>query len=202
MLFIVNPGAAAQPLASTELGDSPYLHDPANALAVSETATTLAQALEANKSYPSIQVADSSKFPDARGYLVIGLGYDYQVGPVPYVGVGSSSQLLLDPAFVIPVAVPPGAAVNLAERLSDDEVPHGDGDFWLTPSPAGRAACETNVDDIAAGGREVAKTVTYPNDIGLAGSGLPTKGAPRLSGAVEVWAADDPDAEVAAARSA
>ena len=200
VLFILGPNAGAQPLASTELGDSPFLHDPTTALAVTETATTLGQALEANHQYPSIQVASSADFPDERGFLVIGFGYGYQVGPVPYLGVGSSGQLLLDPSFTFPVAVPSGATVNLAVRLPDDQMPHGDGDFWLTPSPAGRAACESNIDDIAAGGRTIVKAVTYPSDIGLGGAGLPAHGVPRLTDAVEVWSSDDTDAEVAAAR--
>lgn len=202
MLFIIHDDAAAQPLASTELGGSPYLHDPADGFAVTETSTVTAQMLEADRQYPSIAVTSSLAFPDARGYVVIGLGYDYQVGPVPYLGTGGISQLLLDPAFTFPRAIPNGAIVNLVERRSDEEMPHGNGDFWLTPAPAGRAACEQNIDDIAAGGRTVTKTVTYPSDIGLGGAGLPAKGVPRITDAVAVWSADGTDAEVAAARSA
>lgn len=202
MLFIVNPNAVAQPLASNELGGSPYLHDPTNGLAVTETSTTVTQALEADRQYPAIAVASSATFPDTRGYLIFGYGYDYQVGPVPYLGTGGTGQLLLDPAFTFSRAVPNGARVNLVERRSDEQMPHGDGDFWLTPAPAGRSACEQNIDDIAAGGRTVAKTVTYPSDIGLGAAGKPTKGAARITDAVAVWSADDTDAEVAAARSA
>ncbi len=68
--LIINPNAAAQPLASTELGESPYLHDPTNSLVITETATSLAQPLEANHQYPSVQVASTVGFPDTRGYVV------------------------------------------------------------------------------------------------------------------------------------
>lgn len=193
-------GSAIMPLAATIIGDDPYLHDPTTATVITETTTTLGQPLEASHRYPTVQVASTVGFPDEKGFVVFGFGFDYQVGPVPYLGVSGSNQLLLDPAFTIPAAVPNGATVNLAARMSDDQVPHGDGDFWVTPSPAGRVSCESNLDDIAAGGRNVTKTVAYPGDVGLGGAGRPTHGVARLTDAVEVWGGDDLDAEVAAAR--
>lgn len=186
---------------SAESGDSPYLHDPTTSTVVTETATALAQPLEANHRYPFIQVASTAGFPDEKGYVVFGFGFSYEVGPVPYLGVSGANTLLLDPSFTVPVAVPSGVVVNLAARMSDDQVPHGDGDFWLTPSPAGRVACEANLDTIAAGGHEVVKTVLYPGDVGLGAAGRPTHGVARLTGAVSVWGGDDLDAEMAAARS-
>jgi hypothetical protein len=201
MIFlVVSPAATVTPLASTEDGDSPYLHDPTTSTVVDETVTTLAQPLEAGHQYPTIQVASTVGFPDAKGYVVFGFGFSYQVGPVPYLGVSGTNQLLLDPAFIIPNAVPSNATVNLAARMSDDQVPHGDGDFWLTPSPAGRVACEDDIDSIAAGGADVVKTVLYPSDVGLGGAGRPTHGVPRLTDAVSVWGGDDLDTEVAQAR--
>jgi hypothetical protein len=192
--------ATLTPLKSTELGDSPYLHDPTVSLVITENQTTLAQPLEANHQYPTILVASTTGFPDASGYVVFGFGFEYQVGPVPYLGINGSGQLIIDPAFNVPVAVPNGAIVNLAARMSDDQVPHGDGDFWITPSPAGRVACEVHLDEIAAGGRDVVKTVLYPGDVGLGGAGLPTHGVPRLTDAVSVWSSDNTDTEVETAR--
>ena len=200
--FIVLSGASSAPLAASTPGDGPYLHDPTSSLVITETQTTLAQLLEVGHQYPSVTVASTTDFPDERGWLVFGFGFEYQVGPIPYLGKSGPTQLLLDPAFTIPNAVPVSASVNLAALMSDDDdkMPHGDGDFWATPSPAGRAACEDDIDLIVAGGREVIKTVVYPSDVGLGGSGLPTKGVPRLSGVVSVFASDDIDAEVEAAR--
>ena len=197
--LIVSSGFAT-PMAAIADGESPYLHEPNNSLVVTETVTTLAQPLEAGHQYPIISVASITGFPDVRGYLVFAFGFEYQVGPVPYLGTGGVGQLLLDPAFSMPTAVPNGATVNLAARMSDDQVPHGDGDFWLTPSPAGRVACEGNLDDISAGGREVVFEVKYPSDIGLGGAGLPTHGVPRLTDAVQVWGGDNSDQELADAR--
>lgn len=183
----------------TAVGEGPYMHDPTDSTAITEIHTTLSQALEAGHQYPAITVASTASFPDQRGYVVFGFGFEYQVGPVPYLGV-SGGTLLLDPAFVIPTAVPSGASVNLASRLSDDLMPHGDGDFWLTPSPSGRVAAENDIDSIAAGGRELTKTVVYPGDIGLGGAGLLTHGVPRLTDAVAVWGSDNLDTEIATAR--
>lgn len=198
--IIVDPTAKATRLSSTKAGDGPYLHDPAEPLVITETATTLAQPLEANHSYPVVQVADSGLFPDTRGFVVFNFGFGNQVGPVPYLGISGPVALLLDPAFIVPVAVASGVVVNLATRMSDDQVPHGDGDFWLTPSPAGREACENDIDSIASGGRDIVKTVLYPGDQGLAGGGDQTHGVPRITDAVAVWSSDDTDAEVALAR--
>jgi hypothetical protein len=198
--ILVDPTAKATRLSSTKDGDGPYLHDPTKSLVITETATTTTQPLEANHSYPIVHVTDSSLFPDTSGFVVFAFGFGNEVGPVPYLGVSGSTALLLDPAFVIPVAVPSGVVVNLAARMSDDQTPHGDGDFWLTPSPAGREACENDIDSIAAGGRNIVKTVLYPGDQGLAGAGLPTRGASRLTGAVSVWASDDVDSEVELAK--
>ncbi len=184
---------------ATKIG-GPYLHDPETSTVITETYTTLAQPLEAGHQYPSVAVASTADFSDSKGFVVFGFGFEYQVGPVPYIGVSGTGTLLLDPAFTVPVAVPSGASCNLAARMSDDQVPHGDEDFWLTPSPAGRVTCEADLDLIAAGGREVVKTVLYPGDVGLGGAGLPTHGVPRLSDVVEVFGGDDLDVEVPTAR--
>lgn len=200
IVFIVSPNATATSLASMKSSDSPYLHDPVNSLAFTETQSTTVQSLEADHRYTSITISSTVGFPDEAGFLVLGLGFDYQVGPVPYLGIGGVGQLLLDPSFIIPIAVPAGATINLAARMSDNQMPHGDGDFWLTPSPAGRSACGTDIDSISAGGRTIVKTILYPGDIGLGGAGLPTHGVPRLTDAVSVWGSDDLDTEVAEAR--
>jgi hypothetical protein len=198
--LIVNPAALSTPLPSSKSDDGPYLHDPTDSVVITETQTTLTQALEENHQYPLVAVADTSEFPDEAGYLVFAFGYENQVGPVPYLGVSGTSHLILNPSSTISSAVALGATVNLAARMSDDQVPHGDGDFWLTPSPAGRAACESNIDDIAAAARAVTMTVQYPGDIGLAGAGLPTHGVDRISDIVAVFSSDDTDDEVATAR--
>jgi len=186
--------------ASNETGGGPYLHDTTTTLLTTETATTLTQALGEGQQYPNVSVVSSTGFPDSPGYVVFGFGHSYQVGPVPYLGVSGANTLFLNPSFVITEAVPVGASVNLAVRLSDDQAPGGDNDCWLTSSPAGRVACENNISDIAAGGRNITLSVVYPGDVGLGGAGLPTHGVARLSDIVEVFAGDDIDAEVAEAR--
>jgi hypothetical protein len=188
--------------AVADVGGGPYLHDPSTSTVVDDTVTTVSQELEESHQYPMVAVASTAGFPDERGYLVFGYGWSYQSEPVPYLGV-SGSNLLLDPAYTFAKTIPNGATVNLAARMSDDQVPHGDEDFWLTPSPAGRVACQSDIDSIAAGGAAVTNDVRYPSDVGLGGGpGLPTSGAPRLSDAVMVWGGDDLDAELAAAREA
>jgi hypothetical protein len=201
MIILLATNAVLTPFsAAAEEGGGPYLHDPGDSLVITETQTVLAQLLEASHQYPNVQVVSTTGFPDTKGFVVFAFGFGYEVGPVPYLGVTGATTLLLDPSFVVPVAVPSGATANLAARMSDDQVPHGNEDFWLTPSPAGRAACETDLDSIAAGASDLKKTVLYPGDVGLGGAGLPTHGVPRLTDAVDVWASDDVDEEVATAR--
>jgi hypothetical protein len=200
MISLVVTSAVLTPFAANAVGGGPYLHNPTDSLVIAETATTLTQALEAGHQYPNVSVASTVGFPDSKGFVVFGFGYGYEVGPVPFLGVSGTGTLLLDPAFTVPVAVPNGAIVNLAARMDDTQVPHGDNDCWLTSSPAGRASCETNIDDISAGGKAVTKTVIYPNPVGLAGADRPTHGVARVNGVVSVFASDDIDNEVATAR--
>lgn len=199
-VILITSSATVTPLEPSEDGGGPYLHSPDDSLVIAETTTTLGQALEVGHQYPNITVASTTDFPDAEGYVVFGFGYDYQVGPVRYLGVSGPMTLILDPAFTFPSDVPNGAIVNLADRMSDDQVPHGDEDFWVTPSPAGRVSCEENIDDVSAAGTDVIKDVLYPGDVGLGGAGLPTHGVPRLTDAVMVWGSDDLDSEIATAR--
>ena len=179
----------------------PFLHDPSNSTVVDQTTTTLAQTLEAGHQYTTITVASTTGFPDSKGFLVLGLGFQYEAGPIPYLGVASPTVLFIDPAFIVPSDVPSGVVVNLAYRMSDNQVPHGDGDFWVTSAGAGREFCISDIDSIASGAREIIKTTIYPNDVGLAGYGLPTHGVQRITGVVAVWSGDDIDIEVDNARN-
>lgn len=183
---------------------SPYLFESiTEGLDITETATTLATSpLVAGQGYRLVAVADSSGFPDAEGWVVFGYGYEYQAGPVHYLGVAGPNNILIDPEYTFTETVPVGASINLLTS-QNPPVPElgGSGNFWLTDSPSGRVAAEAAVDAITAAGYTVTKTVSYPGDIGLGNAGYPTHGAQALSDVVQCFAGSDVDGEVETARS-
>jgi hypothetical protein len=178
------------------------IYDTDAGIPVTETSSTTTMAIEADHAVNLLSVADATQFPDEAGYLVVGLGYDYEAAPVPYLGRAGTLQLVLDPTFKFPAAVPVGSRVNLLTGPSPQAPAHPEtnGAFYLTGSPVGRVAAAQNVRKLAAAGVDVRVTVEYPGDHGLAGEGLPTHGAAALGDVVSVFAGDDVDSEVAAAR--
>lgn len=184
-------------------GIGPYLFEGVSkGLAITEIVTTLTSApLLAGQEYRLLTVANASSFPDVEGWVVFGYGYDYQSGPVHYLGRAGPTAILIDPDFVFTQNVPVGANVNLlASNRPPTSTPDQIGDFWLTDSPAGRVAAEATIDTIAAAGYEVDLHVSYPGDVGLGYAGHPTHGVQALSDIVQCFAGADVDAEVEAAR--
>jgi hypothetical protein len=169
--------------------DEGFICDEHAGLPITEVETEVAQAISEGRSYRVLAVADATEFPDEPGHLVIAFGYDNQTAYVPYLGRASNGELLLDPSYRFPFAVDAGAAVHLLAGRTAPATLGVDGDFWLTPSPVGRVACVKLVEDIVAGGMSFRKTVVYPGDEGLGRGEV-----------VAVFAGDDIDAEVAAAR--
>jgi hypothetical protein len=184
---------------SWEAGNSPYLSEGiGKGLAVTETADTLGTEVLAGHQYALLNVTSSASFPDSSGYLVLGYGWDYQTGPVPYLGVSGSTYLVLDPTYTFPFTVPAGADVRLLNGKSAPTPSKGQ--FWLTATPDGRLAAMGFVDFITAAGYDLKKTVLYPGDMGLGNEGYPTSGSAKLSDIVRVFGGDDLDTEIPALR--
>lgn len=185
-------------------GVGPYLFEGVNkGLALTEVATvTATDPLLAGSQYRVVQVGSTTDFPDTEGWVVFGYGYEYQTGPVHYLGLAGPTAILLDVGFTFMATIPVGASVNMLVDDLPPVVSFGEpGDFWLTDSPAGRVAAMAAIDSIAAAGYEVTKTITYPGDVGLGNAGHPTHGTEAISDIVQSFAGSDVDGEVAAARS-
>lgn len=177
------------------------IYDPQAGLLVTESVSTTTAKLDPRQGYKFLAVTDSTQFPDAPGWLCLGLGYSYQAGPVRYFGRAGSAQLLLDPGYQFPATIPAGATVNLLTGPTPGQPSHPEaGAFYLCSSPAGRIAAQGIVASMAAAGVGVHVNIQYPGDRGLAGEGLPTTGQQQLNGLVDAFAGDTVDAEVAAAR--
>jgi hypothetical protein len=175
------------------------IHDPAEALGPDEIVTTTSvTSLLEGQGYRVVTVTDASEFPDAEGLVIFGYGYEYQAGPVHYLGRAGTGAILIDPNFIFPETVPVGASVNMLETSETGDGVTGD--FWLTDSPAGRVAAEATIDQLVAAGYVVTKTISYPGDVGLGNAGYPTSGAQALSDIVGCFAGSDVDAEVELAR--
>jgi hypothetical protein len=201
----VTPEAAPE----GQAGDpGPYLLDPSGSLPVTSIGADVGARLDAGRHHAALELDDTGdpdpalRFPDEPGWLVFRFGYADQVGPVRYLGRLSGSSLRLDGSFTFPEDVREGDRVVLlsgrASFVPDD--PPNAGAAYVTASSSGRVAASRMVDEVAAGGVRVDKQVVYPGDRGLGGEGLPAEGADKLSDKVQVWAGDDVDAEMAAAR--
>jgi hypothetical protein len=180
----------------------PFTFDPDEGLTITGEDSVTAQDLLANRQYASINVVDADVFPDEPGWLVFAFGYDYQVGPVPYLGRLSSTSLSIDYTFKFPVTVPSGSLVTLLEGKGAYSPTDGPdiGSFYVTDSPAGRVAAEASLQAAVAGGITLNTTIVYPGDRGLGNEGYPAQGQNKISDKVAIWSGDDIDDEVATAR--
>lgn len=174
----------------------PYIYDTTNGPAITGASTTLAQDIDEGQNYSSILVANAGDFPADGGFLVFGFGTDIQVFPVKYnvaLAAGSPDTLLIDSSFVFPKSLPAGTSVILLQKrgIFVPDNPEDVGSFYLTDSIAGRIAASSTIDQIAAAGVEINKTVVYPGDIGLANAGQPTSGVEKISDIVYIYGTDD-----------
>lgn len=202
-LSVTSASAMPVPAPTTTDTIDAIIYDPVAGLRVTETTAQTTAALDQGRGYEFLNVADSTPFPDQPGWLVLGLGYSYQAGPVRYYGRAGGGQLILDPSYKLPVSIPSGTTVNLltGDVPGEPSQPQA-GAFYLTSSPAGRIAAEDIIENIAAAGVGAHLTIEYPGDRGLAGEGLPTSGQARLNGVVDCFAGDTVDEEVASLRTA
>lgn len=184
------------------MSKGPYILDVDAGLAVSNVDADTGAQLAAGLRYGSVEVSDATEFPDEPGYLVFAYGYDYQVGPVKYLGRLSDTTLALDYSFKFPKTVPAGSVVTLLRSKGPyvPTEPEEIGAFYVTASSAGRVQASATVDENVASGNLVTKTITYPGDRGLGNEGRPSTGDYKLSDKVYVWAGNEPDEELAAAR--
>ena len=181
----------------------PYMWDTAGGVAVTDKKSAIQSTLSVGHNYGSVDVANAKVFPDAEGWLVFNFGYEGQVGPVKYLGRLSDTTLSLDYGFKFTATVPSGALVTLLASKGTfvPEHPEQVGSFYLTASPAGRVAASAAIDGAVAAGVVVNKTIEYPGSRGLGNEEAPYSGSTKINGVVDVFAGDNIDAEVDAARN-
>ena len=184
--------------AATHAGPNMVVYDTKSGLSITESTSTVLTSIIAGQSPKILSVADSSRFPNSKGFLVVGFGQDYQCGPIPYIGRAGATQVILDPTYVFRFDIPAGAKVNLLtdRSVENPSSPQTDGAFYVTGSSCGRVAAEETVRKVTAAGVEVSAEIQYPGDHGLAREGEPTSNATRLSDIVNMYAGDDPDTEL------
>jgi hypothetical protein len=135
---------------------------------VSSTGTTLAQSLDGTDPRV-VQVADSSKFPDDLGYIILGLGTENQEGPIPYIARPSNDTLLISPAYTIKNKFTSGTDVSLVALKSSAPISQDGFDypFYITDVVSGRQYAQDLINSVAATGITIVFTILYPSDIGL-----------------------------------
>ena len=136
-------GGSQQITGSGPLGDKtslapnqpgPYVYDTTQPFTVSTIHTKLSESVNGN-SARVIQVADSSKFPDQQGYVILGYGTSQQEGPIPYIARPSDTTLLISPAYKIKNSHLAVEQINFID-MKAPVVISGDGPL-LSASPPG-----------------------------------------------------------------
>ena len=196
-------GATILPLRSSVQSETygPYMLDTSGPT-ITDVETTLTAAVFEGTQVGFIDVADTTDFPDEPGWLLLDLGFQSASIVARYLGVSSTTQLLVDYSVRWPADLAVGATVTLLDSRGVTVVDDASlrGLCYVTASSAGRStAAETLIDAVEAG-PELNIGAIYPSDVGLGNSGEPTTGAAKLSDAVRVWAGGDVDDEVAAAQ--
>jgi len=146
----------------------PYVYDTTQPFTVSTIGSPLNQIINGTSSRV-IQVKDSSQFPDAQGYLIIGYGTQNQEGPVPYISRPSSSTLLISPAYKIKYVHDIGTDISLIESKSP-VVLSSDGTnypLYVTGVADGRIYAQDLIRSISATGITLIFTILFPSDVGL-----------------------------------
>lgn len=180
----------------------PYVFEPNSGPWSTGTETTTTEELDAGQAPALLAVADTTGFPNEPGYLTLGFGRSFEQSPVRYIGVASSTSLVLDPSDVLAQDVPQGATVVLLGGKGPFVPGAGVGGLIATGTPAWREAGLKATRLVRASGIEVEETVRYPGDRGLSGEGLPTEGVDKLSGIVGIYAPDPQDEHMTARREA
>jgi hypothetical protein len=180
----------------------PYIWSPDSGVSITGINTTLTSAILAGTRQKTLFVSSTASFPDTEGYVVLGFGTASQLGPVKYLGVSGSGELIFDYSQTFPMTLAAGTSVILLDGKGAfvPDQPANVGSFYLTDSNAGRISASNDIDRLAAAGIEVNKTVVYPGDRGLGNEGYPASGSSKLSDKVVIWSSNSIDTEVKAAR--
>jgi hypothetical protein len=146
----------------------PYVYDTAQPFVVGSANTTLTQSLNGASSRV-VNVADSSQFPNAIGYLILDYGTEAQEGPVPYLGTPSDNTLLISPSYTIQNQHSTGSSVFFIPSKAAEVVdPVGlDYSFYVTDVASGRVYAQDLIESVAAVGINLIFNIKYPGDIGL-----------------------------------
>lgn len=117
-----------------------------------------------------IQVDDSSDIPDEQGFLIFGFGTSKEEGPVPYIARPSSTQLMINPSYSFENEHASGTNISLVSNNFTYDVARDASDypFYITDVVSGRIYAEELINLVAATGINVAITILYPSDLGLA----------------------------------
>jgi hypothetical protein len=160
-----------------------YISDPKSFEFTAKTAV-LNQDIDPDTAYSTLTFVDTSLLP-ASGYIIIGLGTEYQTKPIRYIQKISSTELQLE-NFISEKYVPTGLTANHSNGLLLDTVSQHA--FYLTNPPELRLFAERILDSVKAAGAEVLLTVKYPEDWGLGNSqiDIDTPG-PKISDAIYIW---------------
>lgn len=185
----------------------PFVQDPTG-VPLTGIQATVAVALPAGRSHPVLTLDDSIvpspalAFPADGGWLYFRFGYEEPVGPVRYFARLSNTELELDASFVFPATVEVADPVVLLSGRTCAPITATDGVCYVTASTSARVACSAMADDVVAAGIPTYREVVYPGDRGLGNEGRPTSGEAKISDVVSVFAGDQIDTEVDAAREA
>lgn len=171
---VVSSGPQGDPTSLIPNQQGPYSFDISQPFTVGSVFTNTTSVVNGASSRV-LPVVNSSGFPNATGYIILGYGTEEQEGPIPYIAVPSSNTILISPVYTIQNTHPTGTFVNFISQKAP-VIPAVDGSdfqFFVTDTVSGREYAESLIQSVAAVGITVVFTVLYPSDIGLGKYGTP-----------------------------
>ena len=197
-------GTVTFAIAATGENAGPFIYDP-KGITITDKSATINQRLEVGHQYSLIDVGanQATNFPkEAGGWVTFNFGYKNQTPPIKYLGKISNSTIIIDAKYVFKELVEVGDNIRFVDKNAFNPDDSSEiGAFWLTASSSGRVSAVQTLNSISAFGIPLAVTVRYPGDRGLGGQGRPVRGSYKLSDIVSIFANDDVDAEMEAARN-
>ncbi len=178
--------SAPNPIETIPGQQGPYTYDLSQPFVLSHIATTSTSIIDMSTGN-TLNVSNSSNFPDEPGFIIINYGFDNQEGPIPYLGRPSSSSILLSPAYQIKKKHNIGSEIRLIAQLGTVSVSRTGDDYpsYLTDVVSGRIYAEDLIKEVSSAGINLLITIIYPSDIGLG------KAATITSEKVQIWGGDD-----------
>jgi hypothetical protein len=145
--------------------EGPYLFDPRAKFSISSVNTTTSVAINPGQVLTNIQTTTiPSTFPTSGGSFILDFGISTQEGPIDYILIPNSNNIIIDPTHVFQKAHASGADLRFVRSVSPPDLEADGSDFaaYVTGLAAARNALRDLIRDVVAAGMVIRFIVLTP----------------------------------------